>query len=422
MPLLAGLLALSCSKDPDVVIHEKLEFDQCLAPIQVDFDVNYVEISVSCGKIFPDAEKYELEVSREPFPMEGEPAEEDIIRREFITLEEDVPYTFTGPDETACYLRIRAVNETEGKKPSRWVSGYVMTGVDPETTCGKPSDAKAVANFTSVTFSWTPAENVKEYILEVYNDPLPGIGEPDESKLNRRIVKLASEIPFVEDFMTVKRYYYRVRGTNEEDGLKPSGWQRGSFDTQAYTFPTNHDAFDYGYTHARPRTSIISVDAFAAAGWQPGVKLTDGVDGATCTVDGITYGPGVTFEDEGGRVTFAQCNKWDKNYTNNLCTVRYVKFNINRPGSVSFIPRLSGSTAPELVVGLMTTKQGSTQFKYLYREKIVITSTITQKNEENRVTVEIPNSEMMGIDDMATVYIFSNITKMSMYPITWTPE
>jgi hypothetical protein len=407
---------VSCSKDPDVVIYEQIDFAQCLTPIDVRFSVNNVEVTVSCEKSFPDAEKFELEVCSEPAPSEDQVSNEALIRRDII---DNLPYTFTGPDETPCYLRLRAINETAGKKPSRWTSGYVMTGVDPEHTCVRPSDAKAVATFTSVKFSWTQASNVKAYEIEIYKEPLPTSGEPFATNLYcPKIVKGVTEIPFVMEF-PIRQYYFRVRGINEEDGLKPSSWVRGTFATSAFTWPTNNEAFDFGYSHDNPRTSVISPEAFAAVGWAPGTKVPADTE---YTVDGITYGPDVQFESDGERITLSSCNKWDKtNYARNFPLNRYIYFNVNGPGSLSFMVRLSGSTSPKLYVGVLAKKLGATTFEYISEDNIAVTETSKEKNEANRVTIEIPRDKMMGIDDAATVYIFGGIAKISLYPITWTP-
>ena len=413
---LTFLCILSCSKDPDVHIYNEIEFEQCIAPVNVRFSVKNVEITVSCDKSFPDAEKFEIEIYSEPVPGNDEVNDEFLIQKYVF---EDFPFTFTGPDETPCYMRLRATNETEGKKPSRWTNGYVMTGVDPDHTCVRPADATAAVSYTSVTFSWTQATNVKQYEIEIYKEPLPSNGEPFATNLYcPKIVKDVKEIPFVMEF-PIRKFYYRVRGINEEDGLKPSSWVKGSFTTSAYQWPANKNAFDYGYTPTSPRTSVISTEAFAAAGWAPGDKVPAETE---YTVDGITYGPDVQFEADGERISFAACNKWDKtNYARNFPLNRYLHFDVNKPGSVSFIVRLAGSTSPKLFVALKATKLGATTFEYISEDNITVTETSKEKNEANRVTIEIPRNKMMGIDDAATVYIFGGIAKISLYPITWTP-
>ncbi|MBO4475892.1 MAG: hypothetical protein J5737_04140 [Bacteroidales bacterium] len=414
--ILLGLGLLSCSKDPDVVIYDQIEFDQCLAPVEVRFKVENVSVTVNCEKSFPDAEKFELEVYSEPLPADDEVNDTDLIKRDVF---EEFPYTFIGPDETPCYMRLRAINELAGKKPSRWTCGYVMTGVDPEHTCVRPADAKAVATYTSVKFSWTQAANVKQYEIEIYKEPMPTSGEPFKENLYcPKIVKSVTEIPFTMEF-PIRKFYYRVRGINEEDGLKPSSWVRGSFATSAYEWPVNKDAFDYGYTPARPRTSTVSAEAFAAAGWAPGDKVPADTE---YTVDGITYGPDVLFESAGDRVTLSACNSWDKtNYARNFPLNRYLRFDVNKPGSLSFIVRLSGSTSPKLFVAVKTTKMGVTTFSYLSENNVTVTPTIKEKNEENRVTIDVTRDALMGIDDAATVYVFGGVAKISLYPITWTP-
>ena len=411
--LLAGLLALSCSKDPKVTIYDDLEFDRCLAPINVRFKVEFVDVTVTCEKSFPDAEKYELEVYSEPVPAEDEVNDEFLIRRDVF---DEFPYTFTGPDETPCYMRMRAINESAGKKPSHWTVGYVMTDVDPDHTCARPFDAKAVATYTSVKFSWTQATNVKQYEIEIYKEPLPTSGEPFAGNLYcPKIVKDVTEIPFTMEF-PIRKFYFRVRGINEEDGLRPSSWVRSSFQTSDYAWPANHDAFDYGYSPTRPRTSTISKEAFATVNWEPGAKVPAGSE---YTVDGITYGPDVQFESDGDRITLSACNSWNKvDYARNFPLNRYLRFMVNKPGTVSIPVRLLGSTAPKIFVGLKTTKVGVTQFAYLYEQAVNMEEVV-----DSRITidVDVSRADLMGIDDAADIYIFGGIVKMSLYPITWTP-
>lgn len=414
--LLMGLGVLSCSKDPDVAIYDQIEFEQCLSPVNVRFSVKFVDVTVNCDKTFQDSEKYELEVYSEQLPAADEVNDTFLIGKYVF---EEFPYTFTGPDETSCYMRLRAINETAGKKPSRWTNGYVMTDVNPDLTCARPADAKAEANYTNVTFSWTPASNVKEYEIEIYKNPLPTSGEPFQADLYcPKIVKKATEIPFVMEF-PIRKFYWRVRGTNAEDNLHASSWVRGSFQTSKYNWPANKDAFDYGCTPDKPRTSVITTEAFAAVGWTPGTKVPEETE---YTIDGVTYGPDVQFESDGERISFASCNKWDKtNYSRNFPLNRYIHFDVNQPGSVSFIVRLAGSTSPKLFVGLKAKKLGATTFEYISEDNIAVTETSKEKNEANRVTIEIPRDKMMGIDDAATVYIFGGIAKISLYPLTWTP-
>lgn len=416
--MLTSLWVLSCSKDPDVHIYDQIEFEQCIAPVNVLFKVKFVSVTVSCDKVFPDTEKFELEVYSEPLPADDATNESALINRYYF-LPDELPYTFTGPDETPCYMRLRALGESAGKKPSRWTSGYVMTDVDPEKTCARPSDATASVNYTSVTFSWTQATNVKQYEIEIYKEPMPTSGEPFPANLYcPKIVLAPTEIPFVMEF-PIRKFYYRVRGINEEDGLHPSSWVRGSFQTSKYNWPTNNNTFDYGYSPTSPRTSVISPEAFAAAGWAPGSKVPAETE---YTIDGITYGPDVQFETDGERVSFAACNTWDKmSYARNFPLNRYLRFDVNQPGSLSFIVRLSGSTSPKLYVALKATKLGATTFEYISENNITVTPTSKEKDEANRVTIEIPRDKMMGIDDAATIYVFGGIAKLNLYPLTWTP-
>ncbi len=396
------LMTLSCSKDPSVSIAEELEFNKCLTPVQVRHSVLYVYATIELNT-FPDAEKYELSVTGKPLEGSEDPTREPW---EWTTtfLPSELPYTFTAPDECQCTYKIRALNESEGKEPSEWVTGSFQTDVDPETVCGTPSSVKAGALYNRVTFSWVGNSNVAQYTVEVYSAALPSSGEPDPATLVTTYTRTPHEIPFTIVFEEESSYWFRVRGVNPDAGLKPSKWVKGSFKTKFYVWPDDETAFDYGLTSFREAN-------FSLTGLSSGNTVADPI-----TADQITFGTACTFY--GDRFYMNRCKKFDdKSYAVPFPQESYMSFRVNKPGSLSFIPRSSGS--PEIVLGLLTKKNDEIRFKYVYcaqPEKIS-----NSKSEDNRLTIEVPEDELFGMDEPATLYLFCNVIAMQVYPLRWIP-
>ena len=404
--LILGLLVLtvSCSKDPNVPITEELEFTQCLRPIQVKHSVLYVSATITMTT-FPDAEKYELNVTAIPLATSSEPDRETWTWSTTF-LPSELPYTFTAPDECSCTYQLRAINETKGKIPSEWVSGTFKTDVDPETVCGTPSSVKANALYNRVTFSWVANSNVEDYIIELYSSAIPSSGEPNAANLVQSYTKKPSEVPFTIVFDQEASFWFRIRGVNPTAGLKPSKWVSGAFKTRFYSWPNDEVAFDYNLSTAREAN-------YALAGLSSGTGVTG--DPIT-TTDQITYGPSMTFY--GDRFYMNRCKKFDdKSYPVAFPQESYISLRVNKPGSLSFRPRSSGK--PEVVLGLLTKKNGETSFKYVYCAQPENIS--NSKVEANRLTIEVSEEDLFGMDESATLYLFCNVIAMQVYPLRWTP-
>lgn len=415
--LALGLCLLSCSKDPEVPIHSELDFLQCLRPIQFKCSVQYVDVTVDF-KAFPDAEAYEMEVYSSDFlalPEGEEPSEEDLVHKALLT-EEMLPYTFKAPEEITCYIRVRGVNETEGREPSAWVTGDVKTDVDPLTRCATPTGVKVTANYNWVTCSLTPMSNVKEYSIELYSKAIPATGDPDPADLIDRIVKPSGDFPFTMKDIPAGTYYYRIQGLNEEAGLKPSKWVKGSFTTADYTWLNVEGTFDYNLASGGKRETIFNQTEIIAL--LPSKKVESG----TFTWDGVTYGPTCSYSND--KWAFNRCKQWDKTtYANDFPLEAYEMIQVTQPGTLSFIPRASSldeAKMPEVVLAALTTKGDIVSFDYIYQQKLATSETITGKNEENRLYIEVTEEALYGITEPASLYLFMNLNQVIVYPLSYT--
>lgn len=416
--LLSCVCLLSCSKDPDVPIYDTIDFPQCLRPVNFKCEVLYVTVTVNL-KAFPDAEAYELEAYSTDFrtlPEGEEPSQEDLVYQARITGD-DLPYSFVGPDETTCYIRVRAVNETQKRKASEWVTGMVKTDVDPSTRCATPENVKVKANYNWVNCNLSTADNVKEYVLEIYSKAIPASGEPDAENLVQTVTKTPAEFPFTVKGVPAGTYYYRIQGRNEEAGLKPSKWVKGNFTTANYTWLDVEGSFDYNLAVDAKRETV-----FDQAKILEKLPSKTVAAGTTFEWDGITYGPSCSYS--GDKFAFNRCKQWDsKTYAKSFPLECYESFKITRPGTVSFIPRASSkdeAKMPEVVIAILTNKSGEVSFDYVYQKKVVASENINTKNEANRLTIPISDEYLYGITEPATVYLFVNLNQIIVYPIKWT--
>ncbi|MBO4340375.1 MAG: hypothetical protein J5835_02960 [Bacteroidales bacterium] len=426
----AGLCLLSCSVDPDVTIYESLDFPQCLRPVNLQCTVDNLDITVDM-KTFSDSEAIQLEVYSSDFrllPEGEEPSQDDLLFSATIPSNQ-LPYTFKGPAETTCYIRLRAVNETKKKEPSEWVTTNVKTTANPSTTCISPTDVKVNALFKRLTFQWTAADNVAEYLVEIYKEksaPATGDRNPEDENFMFEIRILPSQLPYnyevTVDIVDYDNYYYRVQGRNDAANLEPSKWVRGSFKLIKYWWRDWESSFDFELNNTASRQTSFNMTTIKAQlkELNDGEDKTSVPDGKEFTWEKITYGPGCQFYDD--KFSFNRCKKWDEDtYAQDLPLECYETFEISQPGILSFIPKISDvSKVPEVVVGLLTKKsEEAPSFEYIYQKNLAITGTITEKNEENRLNIEIKKDHVYGIIEPARVYIFCNLQGLTVYPIKW---
>ena len=424
--LVVGLFALACSPDPDVTIYDDLGFPKCLTPISFSTDVKYTTITVRFTT-FPDAEGYEFEVYTAEILPDEEPWPDDLIYKDTIRSEQ-VPYSFEAPDETYCYMRMRAFNNKENKKPSEWVYSNEKTDVDPNVTCPTPSDAKAKALSRKVSFTWTGQPTVKDYVLEVYNENVVARKDPDPQYLVATYTVPSSHImPYViwypdDNDYDNHQYWFRVRGTNEDRNLKPSRWVTGTYTTSHYYWQDDEDAFDHALWNGATRNSD-----FTHLGDQDGALYLDADDKVKAggvTVDGVNFGAGLLY-DWNDYVFMNKCTQDNTTYTMTSPLDQFIKIGVNRPGTLSFIVRVKNNlqTMPEIRVALLTTIANTPTYTYLYNQRIVQTSTIYKKNEANRISIPVTYDDLYGSTGIPTLCIFSTLTTSSkdlyIYSIRW---
>ena len=206
-------------------------------------------------------------------------------------------------------------------------------------------------------------------------------------------------------------YYWRIQGRNEAAGLSPSKWVKGKFETMNYTWLNIEGTFDYNLSSGSSKeTGFIPSEMVKATGEE------------TYTWDGVTYGPSCSFYDD--KWSFNRCKNWDNNtYAQPFPLECYEMIEVTQPGTISFIPRASALTEekmPKVVIALLTTKGFVTSFDYIYQKVVVATATINTKNEENRLTVEVPEEAIYGITEPAKLYVFANLNQITVYPLKWT--
>ena len=96
---------------------------------------------------------------------------------------------------------------------------------------------------------------------------------------------------------------------------------------------------------------------------------------------------------------------------------RFISFKINRPGTLSFIPYCSKDAT--IKIALVTKKNRIRSAIYAYE---TAAASYPNKNDESyRKTYEINASHLEGIEEAASVYIFSDSGGFNIFPITWTP-
>lgn len=420
---MVGLFALACSPDPDVTIYDEMDFPKCLTPTGFSTNVQYTKITVRLNT-FPDAEFYQLEAYSEEIMPDAEPYEGDLIYSHFIP-HDSIPYTFEAPDETYCYMRLRAVNETKHREPSDWLYSTEKTDVDPSTTCPSPTGAKAKVLNRQVSFTWTPSTVVKEYVMEIFDN-----ADFDPQGLIETItIPLATPQPYVkvypDDSYDSRQYWFRIRGTNTDQGLKPSRWVLGTYTTSHYYWLDDDTAFDYGMQAGNSKELDFSV--LEAEDSHHDLLYLDASDKVTAdvTLSNVTYGKNLIYA-------------WDeylympKTVLDNTLYVKgfpkesFISFKVNRPGTFSFIPRLkSGVTVmPEITVGLLTTKANVQDFVWLYNKKLDSSVSYTSKKEANRISIPVSYDDIYGTTVTAKVYLFctnSNSAKdLYIYPLKWT--
>ena len=149
----------------------------------------------------------------------------------------------------------------------------------------------------------------------------------------------------------------------------------------------------------------------------------DGTVGNTFpqTFDKVYYGSGVSLGTGNDKIALNRTNSLDNTYPSAPLPKdgRYVSLKINKPGTLSFIPRVQDvNDPPEIFVALETTKGTQKACKYIYQHVLSDCSTIA-KDETQRRNLAITESDLDGITEPANIYIFCKDKLLILYPVKW---
>lgn len=226
--------------------------------------------------------------------------------------------------------------------------------------------------------------------------------------------------PFTVDFignLVIQRSKYTDCGTLP---LTASGSVVPDEPEVEVTWPNDIDAFDYGMSAGSSRTADMSGYINHVA---TNAKLSKPV-----TLDKITYCGGESSfrEKPCFNANRAKGTAWEQISGLNIPTTENQNFffKINRPGTISYFPRMSNiSNNPRYVVALVKVTESGTSAKYIFDglPKTKSSSESDKNKDECRITVNITEEDMKGITEAATVYVFhldvGDVT--GYYPLTW---
>lgn len=224
--------------------------------------------------------------------------------------------------------------------------------------------------------------------------------------------------PFTYSFignLVIKRSQYTDCGTLPLTG--PSSEQPDEPEDEV-TWPNDPTAFDYGMNAGASKTADMS-GYINYVGTE--VSLTQPV-----TLDKITYcGNESRFRDKpcfnaNRAKVFTKVDGLDIPTT----ATQNMYFKINRPGTLSYFPRMTNvNNNPRYVVALVKVTESGTSAKYIFAglPQTKSSSESDKNKDECRITVNITEEDMEGITEAATVYVFhldvGDVT--GYYPLTW---
>ena len=417
--LILAIAALAGCKrfDPEDRIIKTLDLPQCLKPVSVKTTVKYNFVTFDL-KVFPDAEKYVLELYKGVIYEDTEPSEDDLLDRVFLNPE-DIPCEITTIEDATIYYRIAAINETAGKAQSFWTVGRFKTTVDPSHICVTP-DIELGECFEMIRFNWQTSSTDK-YLLEVYNSSIPSSGDPDEAELFKRVELTYEEVPY-SGYFPVKsgKYYYRVKAIDLAGERSDSKWAQGSFTPETFSWPNDEKALDYGLT-------APFVDSYDEPARTEIRKLFSGSDnpaasGTIYSTTEVVWNK-IHYMPECGNMNDRISTRGNGQFTEESeygvilpKTKRFIHFYINQPGQFKAI--LRKADGGKGTVALLTNKKGlGAQAIYLFDSEDISTG------KGDPTVLDITAEMLYGILEPAQVFIFSSVkTKaLYLYPITWTP-
>ncbi len=164
-------------------------------------------------------------------------------------------------------------------------------------------------------------------------------------------------------------------------------------------WPEDTEAFDYGVIESKE------------------ANLTGMGASYPQTVDKVTYGTGLEFYTD--KFFLKYCEQWISGPESSaLPQERFITFKINKPGTLSFIPRVQNvDDRPIIAIGLLTSRDGTFSYQQIYSQTIALG--MTQKAESSRVSFPITSQMLEGITEAAQVFIYCTAGQLLVYPVKW---
>lgn len=392
-----AITVMSCgSKDSDYEIHDDIVLPRCLQPVEVKATVENVSVTFS-WKVFADAESYGLEIYS-AIPEEGAEPDASALIASLEVLPSEVPYVWTGPAETKCWFRVRALSSE--RESSLWSSGKFTTATDPTKVCTAPANLAADVSVQKVSYSWTTYPDAEYYEFEIYSEPIPSGGDPDAGDLIEKLNVTGNDLPIVRSYPAATSVYFRVRGVNPTLNLTPSKWVTGSCRTADSAWPTDPTAI----------TTYLNIPklGYEYLGLSGKTSLTEDL-----VVNNITFGAKLYISDvyialQTGvaKDTSFGAEKW-------IPTNKHISFKICSPGTLTLTFR---KCLRPFTVALKTNKDGAEDVTWVYTE--------TDFESTDARVIQISEAVLSGITQSATVYIFATNDasgELSPNSFTWAP-
>lgn len=414
--LCAAALAGCKRFNPEEEMVRAIDVPRCLKPVTVKTEVLYNTVTLDMN-VFPDAEEYVFEVYQSAFDEENEPLPEDLVET-FIIPARDIPFKFTTLEDLTLYYRIAARNRS--KEQSLWTLGKFKTNVDPTTICLTPAP-EVKECFQKIQFNWVTSDG-ESYLIEVYGSSIPSAGEPDPGALIKSIPLTKEELPYTEMFpLKDGNYYYRVKAVDIAGERRDSKWARGSFTTEAFTWPDPanfpelqviNETFTDNYSE--PYRSEIKA---LFTGSSTSVPAGDPI-----CYNKIYYMPEIAYMND--RMSTRGAGKYldESEYGVIIPTEkRFIYFYVTQPGEFKSFLRKQDKEGAGVTVALLTNKKGEGK-----RAIYVFDSTDRPTggpSSGDPVVEQITEDMLYGIIEPAQILIFDSrkTGAVYVYPISWTP-
>lgn len=139
------------------------------------------------------------------------------------------------------------------------------------------------------------------------------------------------------------------------------------------------------------------------------------------TYDNVSYGSAMSLGSSGDKLVMQRAAS--ASYKVAQSAGRFISIKINKPGTLSFVPRLANTTTiPTLYVTLVTYKDGEVdQVKNVLEKKLDNWTTSGNYDvlKAYRVYASVTEQDLSGIKESATLYVYCTDQQIIIYPLKW---